>query len=396
MSADANTVGLVLSGGAAYAAYEVGVIAALAQGEAAVCAHRGPLTPQVASGTSGGAFNAALFLSQGNDAACAAEFMDWVWREKIAARSGRCGNGAYRIRQDPASWLNPACLLNPQRMAGELAQDALFFAQDWMRRGMRFLTSDSDLERRMLETIDISAFFTTEPLGQTIRETVDFQRLSQSPIALRIAATNWSKGKLALFDNGDFADPKRGELALMASSAVPGFFPPVTMDGQVFVDGGVLMNTPLKPAIRAGANELHVIFMDPVLPAIDPARLQSTISVFGRALNINTAAVIKRDIENAMLTNKAIDWLDNPAAAADVGAKEARGLFQALDRLAQKIAGGKRYRKLTIHLYHPREDMGGLLGLLDVDLKEIENLIARGYNDAVNHDCAHSGCVIPS
>jgi len=52
----------VLSGGGAYAAYEVGVMKALSRGESPVTAHV-PVDPAVLTGTSAGAFNAALLAS---------------------------------------------------------------------------------------------------------------------------------------------------------------------------------------------------------------------------------------------------------------------------------------------------------------------------------------------
>ena len=54
-----------------------------------------------------------------------------------------------------------------------------------------------------------------------------------------------------------------GPRAILASAAIPGFFPPTEVGAQPFVDGGVVLNTPLVPAIEAGADILHVIYMDP-------------------------------------------------------------------------------------------------------------------------------------
>ena len=54
-----------------------------------------------------------------------------------------------------------------------------------------------------------------------------------------------------------------GPRAILASAAIPGFFPPTEVGAQPFVDGGVVLNTPLLPAIDARADILHVIYMDP-------------------------------------------------------------------------------------------------------------------------------------
>jgi hypothetical protein len=39
--------------------------------------------------------------------------------------------------------------------------------------------------------------------------------------------------------------------------------------------------------------------------------------------------------------------------------------------------------------------LGGPLGFLDFSFEHIDQLIQRGYRDAVEHDCTASGCVLP-
>jgi hypothetical protein len=41
------------------------------------------------------------------------------------------------------------------------------------------------------------------------------------------------------------------------------------------------------------------------------------------------------------------------------------------------------------------EDLGGALGLLNFDRGHVIDLIAKGYADAVAHDCLASGCILP-
>jgi hypothetical protein len=52
-------------------------------------------------------------------------------------------------------------------------------------------------------------------------------------------------------------------------------------------------------------------------------------------------------------------------------------------------------RPIAIHRYHPRDDYAGALGFLDLGRRRVEGLIARGFGDAVTHDCADSHCVLP-
>jgi hypothetical protein len=54
------------------------------------------------------------------------------------------------------------------------------------------------------------------------------------------------------------------------------------------------------------------------------------------------------------------------------------------------------YRKLTIHRYHPQDDLtGGAIGLLRFESGHIRELIERGFADACGHDCEASGCLLP-
>ena len=47
--------------------------------------------------------------------------------------------------------------------------------------------------------------------------------------------------------------------AVLASTAIPGVFPPVRVDGRELIDGGVCANTPIGAAIRLGARRLFVL-----------------------------------------------------------------------------------------------------------------------------------------
>ena len=46
--------------------------------------------------------------------------------------------------------------------------------------------------------------------------------------------------------------------AVLASSAIPGVFPPVALNGQHLVDGGVASNTPISAAVRLGARRVII------------------------------------------------------------------------------------------------------------------------------------------
>lgn len=73
------------------------------------------------------------------------------------------------------------------------------------------------------------------------------------------------------------------------------------------------------------------------------------------------------------------DVEDAKAITDGLAAYAAARTFERLGRLADPFA---RYRPLTIHRYHPADELGGALGILDLARGRIEELIRRGEQDA--------------
>jgi NTE family protein len=72
-------------------------------------------------------------------------------------------------------------------------------------------------------------------------------------VPLRIVATNLTYGRREVFSTGPLAP------AVLASSAIPGIFPPVHLGGSVYVDGGALDNASLDLALEMGARRVFVL-----------------------------------------------------------------------------------------------------------------------------------------
>src|ERR1044071_8658711 len=104
---------VVLSGGGAYGAYEVGVMRALCNGDAAFNGYRA-LDPRIFTGTSVGAFNAAAMAMCGPEhSADAVDQLTRFWLEDVADNDRNCGNGVFRFRGNPLRLLDPNCVSNP-------------------------------------------------------------------------------------------------------------------------------------------------------------------------------------------------------------------------------------------------------------------------------------------
>jgi predicted acylesterase/phospholipase RssA len=288
--------------------------------------------------------------------------------------------------------MDPACYgPNPAGPLMSLAADAAYFAEFLLQRTPAALLSSDNLANRFAQTVDFSALVDLEPFRALIERTIDFERVRVSSRLLRVAATNWVTGVPVTFENRDLT-PGHASEVIQASAAIPALFPPVRVGGDVFVDGGVVVNTPLNCAIEAGATELHVVYMDPDVQNIPLRRLQSTIGTFDRLYTVLLASKMNEDIDTAAWINEGIQAVGRLAAGK--GSESDEDLFvRVAARLKNRMSSGK-YRQISIHRYHPHDDLGGALGMLNFEEEKVARLIHRGFADTAVHDCQASHCIL--
>lgn len=90
-------------------------------------------------------------------------------------------------------------------------------------------------------------------LRKLLSQHLEFERLEDAPIPFHVVATDLLSGQDVLLSRGDAVD------AITASTALPGVFRPVVIDGRPLIDGGVVNNTPLSHAIALGADAVWVL-----------------------------------------------------------------------------------------------------------------------------------------
>ena len=368
-----------------------------------------PIHPEIFTGTSVGSYNASFLVGQWEAyGASAIANLEKVWIDEIAEGSQNGGNGCYRFRGNPAQLLDPGYLAShPMEPIINLINDSASLSWDALRRAVYFATAAGEtLPQRIMELFNLSSFISREPLEQLVRKTIRFEDIRSSSRLLRLAATNWALGEVEIFNNLDMTD-QLGPLVILASTAIPGFFSRTAIGSQPYVDGGVVMNTPLKPAVDAGADTLHVIYMDPDVKKIHIAEIENTVTTMYRMQVIGWAKAINGDIDSARRTNresafarlamKARGVLEKTLKKQEMSGTEAKEFFTEinLSEIDGHLKRSSQYRAVTIHRYHPHDDLGGPLGLLDFDRGKIQGLIERGFKDTVTHDCEDSGCVIP-
>ncbi|HKP64428.1 MAG TPA: patatin-like phospholipase family protein [Polyangiales bacterium] len=90
-------------------------------------------------------------------------------------------------------------------------------------------------------------------LEKLVRDHIRFERLEDAPVPFHVVATDLLSGTEVLLSKGETVS------AVLASSAIPGVFPPVEIEGRALVDGGVADNTPIAHARRLGADTIYVL-----------------------------------------------------------------------------------------------------------------------------------------
>jgi predicted acylesterase/phospholipase RssA len=389
-------VALILSGGGANGAYAVGVLKALFAGKSTATRNL-LLDPDVFLGTSIGSFNASYLVSHWDEYGPAAVTnLERVWLETLAAdATGR--NGGIRFRGDPSYYLNPrAYMPNPLQPLMQLALDSAVIAWDGTQRAVTLVTSQQEtLRERLANLFNFPSFISADPWHQTIVDHINFDSIRRTARQLTVVATNWTNGELRFFRNHDMTE-HLGPKAILASSAIPGVFPPVYVGAEPYVDGGVLMNTPLREAVHMGGEILHVIYMDPDVSKIPSSALGSSVATTYRLQEISWAALVNDDIEDAAMINEGIRILRRISGEQDVVDTELELLAKGMHKLAPRLKRYLTYKPLTIHRYHPHEELSsGALGMLNLDRDHLEDLIDKGFTDATLHDCDQEGCVLP-
>jgi len=188
--------------------------------------------------------------------------------------------------------------------------------------------------------------YNSEPLHKWVRGTLDAAKIRDSGRKLRVLAVSWESGESRTVDE---TEPDILSWVL-ASSAFPGMFLPVKVDGGLWADGALRSVTPLGEAVRAGATEIDMILCtDPRLPSPFKCAGKAAIPDLAlRAVNLLINEVMRDDLKICELRNADTD-----------------------------------YRKVTLRVLKPKIDLGRIAGDgLTFEPKAMRELIELGYEDA--------------
>ena len=90
-------------------------------------------------------------------------------------------------------------------------------------------------------------------LRKLLQRHLPYEQLEGAAMPVHVVASDLVTGDEVLLSRGPAID------AVLASAAIPGVFPPVRINGQLLVDGGVASNTPISAAVRLGATRVIVL-----------------------------------------------------------------------------------------------------------------------------------------
>ena len=215
---------LVLQGGGALGAYQIGVYQAM---------HEAGMEPDWVIGTSIGAINASLIA--GNAPADRMDRLDTFWE----------------LMQSHAPTWPTLDWLGLTNWAANLAT---------VMRGLPdFFTPNLHAWRgpNAALGVEAAAYYSTAPLRATLQQLVDFGAMNGGPMRLTVGAVNASTGAMRYFDTSKEALTVEH---VMASGALPPAFGAIRVDGQPYWDGGIYSNTPIEAVLDDKPRRDSLIF----------------------------------------------------------------------------------------------------------------------------------------
>jgi NTE family protein len=131
------------------------------------------------------------------------------------------------------------------------------------------------------------ALLHNDRLRLLLRRHLRYERIEDAPVRLRVVATEHSTGQAVAFHDGSVVD------AVLASTALPGLFPPIEIGGRLYLDGGIADNVPISAAVGAGARDVYVVHVGFGCPATGRLR---ALDVMSRAVDLLLNRTLADDV----------------------------------------------------------------------------------------------------
>ncbi|GLS27509.1 patatin-like phospholipase family protein [Marinibactrum halimedae] len=323
---------LVLSGGGARAAYQVGVLSAVND---ILSQKSGPNPFPIICGTSAGAINALALASHAGSFREAVDDVIDIWGNLSMDKVIRTG------------WKD--------------------ITGGFTRVGKSFFNQGVGAKQPL-------ALLNNEPLKVLLEEHINFQNINQAISngylrAVAITAMAYSSGESVSFFQGacELKEWRRfhrvgrkSELTmqhLMASAAIPWIFPTVKIDKEYYGDGAIRQLSPLSTALHLGAKKIFVIGVG---SNRNPAHWgkkkvvrhsPSLGQIFGHLLNSAFIDSLDGDLEHLELINRLLEMIPEDEEKQSLGLRKVDTLVISPSKELDKIAGRNvRYLPKSLRL----------------------------------------------
>jgi NTE family protein len=367
--AENSRTALVLPGGGARGAFQVGVLRAIAE----MMPHRCENPFPVISGTSAGAINSVVLASKARRFRVAVAELERVWGHFHSAQVYR--SDSLTMFKSSLHWLGAIVtggflVGTPKSLLDNAPLRAL------LSRNVRFPRIQQSIDDGYLHALAVTA------AGYGSARSLTFFQAAPG-------CKTWSRTRRSGVRQQINLDH------LMASIAVPMIFPPVMLGGEYFGDGAMRQATPLSPAIHLGADRILVIGVrdetaDRVADPDKPQEFPSLAHIAGYMLDTLFMDGLYSDLEHMARINQLIDSVPEDHRTGPLARMRAIDTMVIVpSRDIREIAHECRkemprpVRALLRGIAGRNSSEGRLLSYLLFEQAYTRELIKLGYHDAV-------------